>query len=147
MTFGMRRWAQFQQRTGTPTYLYFMDHVPPAFHLYWTDNPHLQLPDGPRSGGAYHSGDLALVFGNTRRVGVDWQDADHVVSDLMLGYWTSFAATGDPNGGGRPVWPPFDPETFATQLLNATPQSVEGVRRTQLDIMEAIYPLPESHDN
>ena len=26
----------------------------------------------------------------------------------MSGYWVSFAATGDPNGGGRPAWPCFD---------------------------------------
>ena len=25
----------------------------------------------------------------------------------MMGYWTRFAATGNPNGGGAPNWPAF----------------------------------------
>lgn len=27
----------------------------------------------------------------------------------MSGYWLAFAATGNPNGSGRPVWPRYDP--------------------------------------
>ena len=30
---------------------------------------------------------------------------DRQLSDQMLAYWTGFAATGDPNGAGRPAWP------------------------------------------
>jgi len=26
----------------------------------------------------------------------------------MIGYWTRFAATGDPNGGGAVMWPHYD---------------------------------------
>ena len=29
----------------------------------------------------------------------------------MMRYWTHFAATGDPNSDGLPVWPPFADDT------------------------------------
>jgi para-nitrobenzyl esterase len=34
---------------------------------------------------------------------------DKMMGALASGYWISFGLTGDPNGGGRPVWPRYDP--------------------------------------
>ncbi len=143
MAFGMRRWAEYHVRAGAPAYLYFMDHVPPAFHLYMPENPELELPDGPRSAGAYHSGDLAYVFDNTRRVGLHWDAGDHTLAGLMADYWTGFARSGDPNGNGRPAWPAFEPGTFTTLRLNTAPAATAGVRRARLDALAAaLPPLP-----
>ena len=135
MAFGMRRWAEYQQAIGQPTFFYFMDHVPPAFHLYMSEPPELSLPGGPRSGGAYHSGDLALVFGNTDKVGFDWNEVDRKVSKNMMRYWVNFARSGDPNGDQVPLWPAFNPVLQSTQVINEVPTTVQGVRRRQLDIM------------
>jgi para-nitrobenzyl esterase len=135
MAFGMRRWAEYQQAIGQPTFFYFMDHVPPAFHLYMSEPPELSLPGGPRSGGAYHSGDLALVFGNTDKVGFDWNEVDRKVSKNMMRYWVNFARSGDPNGDQVPLWPAFNPVLQSTQVINEVPMTVQGVRRPQLDIM------------
>jgi para-nitrobenzyl esterase len=141
MTFGMRRWAQYSERSGAPTYLYFMDHVPPAFHLYMPEDPHLELEEGPRSSGAYHSGDLAFVFGNTNHVGLHWQADDHRLSNAMVKYWTNFAKNGDPNGEGLAPWQPFEAETFTTQLLRPEPESGPGVKQAALSAFAAANPL------
>jgi para-nitrobenzyl esterase len=44
---------------------------------------------------AYHGLDVGFVFG----------DVVDPLATAMQGYWARFAATGDPNGGGAPVWP------------------------------------------
>jgi len=140
MAFAMRRWAEYQHRTAQPTYLYFMDHVPPAFHLYMPEDPDMKLPSGPRPA-AYHSGDLAFVFANTGKVGLAWNEEDHALSHTMALYWTNFARTGNPNGKGLVEWRPFEAEEFTTQRLNASPESVPGIRRTRLDLLAKANPL------
>ncbi len=137
MAYGMRRWATYQAATGQPTYLYFMDHSPPAFRLYVPDKPDLALRDGPRSAGAYHSGDLAYVFDNTRLVGHDWQAADHAFADEVATYWTNFAKNGSPNDEKLPQWPQHTPDGRATQLLKEGATRTEpGVRRAVLDLWD-----------
>ncbi|NKC00203.1 MAG: carboxylesterase family protein [Pseudomonadales bacterium] len=139
MAFAMRRWAEYQVAVDQPTYLYFMDHIPPAFHLYMPEDPKLETPEGPRHA-AYHSGDLAYVFGNVDKVGLDWTPEDRALSDLMVNYWTNFARTGDPNGDALPDWQSFNSQSFATQRLNAETQTVDGIRRDRLDLIAEAFP-------
>ena len=140
MTFAMRRWAEYQTKLQPETYLYFMDHIPPAFHLYMPEEPHLDHPEGPRHA-AYHSGDLALVFGTVDKVGVDWNDGDRALSALMVKYWTNFAKTGSPNSEDTPNWPAFTRASLSTQVLNGQPETVPGVRRNRVDPMAQALPL------
>jgi para-nitrobenzyl esterase len=35
----------------------------------------------------------------------------------MMGYWTQFAKTGDPNGPGLPPWQVYDPKTGLVQEI------------------------------
>jgi para-nitrobenzyl esterase len=59
--------------------------------------------------GAAHSTELQYVFGKIPYLDVTppFTTAQFALSAQMMGYWTRFAATGNPNGGGAPYWPRF----------------------------------------
>ncbi len=139
MAYGMHSWARAQQKLGAPVYHYYFAHTPPAFRLYWPENPDLHLPGGPRSAGAYHSGDLAYVFGNTHHVGLDWHQEDHNLSAIITQYWSNFAKTGDPNANGLPNWPLYDPEQQKTMVLEPQPQVSNGARRAQIALWDRYF--------
>ena len=63
----MRTWARLVERGGNDAYLYYFSQTPPVFLLYLPNLPLLEVAGGRRSYGAYHSGDLAYVFGNVGR--------------------------------------------------------------------------------
>ncbi len=116
MAHSMREWASMNARHITNTYVYYMSHVPPACRIYRPDSPELDLPGGPRSAGAYHSGELAFVFGTMDRVGCGWDDKDAALSKRMIRYWTQFAKTGNPNGEGNPEWQPWGESGLPLEL-------------------------------
>lgn len=61
--------------------------------------------------GAAHSTELQYVFQSIPFLDVTppFTPAQFALSDQMIGYWTRFAANGDPNGPGAPHWPRFLP--------------------------------------
>jgi para-nitrobenzyl esterase len=64
--------------------------------------------------GAFHSLDLPFVFESFQEPVWRWlpfTPADVALSDRMQRYWTNFAKTGNPNGGGLPDWRAFSPAT------------------------------------
>jgi len=148
MAWGMRNWARQNAGSGQPSYLYFFSHVPPAFRLYLPHATDLQLPAGPRSGGAYHSGDLAYVFGTLGLVGMDWNLRDRELARQITGYWTNFAKTGDPNGKGLPHWQVVDSALAArsgdtvapanTMVFGASSSAQPGVRTAKLDLFDRV---------
>jgi para-nitrobenzyl esterase len=58
--------------------------------------------------GAGHGLDLILVNRNFPAAWVQLDPAELALSDTVIGYWSRFARTGDPNGAGAPAWPRYD---------------------------------------
>lgn len=73
-----------------------------------------RVPPGAGAMGAYHALEIGYVFGNlipilpTPDPEAYFNDTDKALSEAMMGYWTQFAATGNPNQKGLPEWPAYD---------------------------------------
>jgi para-nitrobenzyl esterase len=98
-------WLEAQHKTGgSPVYRYHFEQaaLPSKFH--------------PGTF-AFHSDDIEYVFGTLdTRPGATIRPEDRKLSDQMMGYWTNFAKTGDPNGPGLPAWPRYDKDDSLIHL-------------------------------
>lgn len=133
-------WAAAQRKTGhAPVYLYRFDQHPPI--------PPDWFGEAYKGAyvGAFHSGEIAYIFGHPdifpswKPTAQDWQ-----VADLMSSAWAAFAATGDPNGEGRPAWAPYDPDGTALRMIfgpqsGAVPDDELARRRFLEDTFPALY--------
>lgn len=69
----------------------------------------------------WHCSDLPFVFGNISKHGTanGATKEGHKLEEIMLGAWTSFAHTGDPNHKGMIEWPAFTNEEGAAMMFEA----------------------------
>jgi para-nitrobenzyl esterase len=90
--------------------------------------------------GALHGMEIPYVFCiPAAHVGDKVTPDDKWMGDLASGYWVQFAKTGDPNGGGRPLWPPHDPTV--DRVINFTNSGVivgTDPLRARLDLWERV---------
>jgi len=101
---GHRTWAKLQTTTGKqPAFMYMFSHIPP----FKEGNGNSPTP----LRGAVHFSDMVFAFNNLRMWDYDWTDTDRKVADAMTTYWTNFAKTLNPNGGGLPNWTAYDPKS------------------------------------
>ena len=96
-TFAWSAWTWGREQTGAKVYLYNFDHRPP-----FPKNPEYDIMAAP------HAADLPYVFGTIDAPGIDWSADDRAISNAMIGYWTNFAKSGNPNGPGLPEWAAFE---------------------------------------
>ena len=76
--------------------------------------------------GSPHCAEMSYVFGRVDHgernpfFPYHWVGADYDFMELIQGYWYSFAATGDPNGDGRPDWKKYADSFDIIELNNHT---------------------------
>lgn len=93
------RIAKSQAELGPASYFYVFDHCYPSAKA--------------RDLCAFHASELPFTFGNLSAAAMParWPvpdgKNDRAVSDAMLDYWTSFAASGRPSAQGHPAWQPY----------------------------------------
>jgi carboxylesterase type B len=62
--------------------------------------------------------------------------ADTAISNSVIGYWTRFANTGDPNGAGATMWPAYTMAGDAHLEFGDTTQAGTALHRAKCDVAE-----------
>ncbi|WP_339915093.1 carboxylesterase family protein [uncultured Brevundimonas sp.] len=121
-----RQLARLHARAGNPTFLYRFDVVSAAM-----PEPHA---------GATHASERPYVFDNLSASSWAVEERDQRAATVMADYWTGFATTGDPNGGGRPVWPEYRATRGRLLMFsNDGPVAMAVPFADRLDLIEAFY--------
>jgi para-nitrobenzyl esterase len=113
----------------SPAWLYHVTFVP--------ENLQGEVP------GAAHGVEVPFIFGHVRarpeshrpRV-VPLTEEDLAWGDTVREYWISFAKTGNPNGGGRPEWPEYEPASDQILDLGTEIRFRQGMHKETLDFLE-----------
>ena len=110
---------------------------PPVWRYYFT---HTAPDDYGGDLGAFHGLELVYLFQVIERLlgGSLVTPDDEEVAAAMLGYWTRFATTGDPNGGDAPAWPEVDAETDAYLEIAAPPLASSDLRDEYCDFWDRL---------
>jgi para-nitrobenzyl esterase len=123
----MRTWAKLQSKRGRKAYWYYFTKVPPT-------------APGQQSRGATHTAELAYVFNNLIPPSLPWTDTDRMLAGTLSSYWASFAARGDPNGKGLPVWPAFNEKASErTMLLGDKVEAAPGLDSERVGFFDQAY--------
>jgi len=92
--------------------------------------------------GAFHTSELYFIFGNydpvsAPNLGVTYTPtaAEQTFSQDLMGYWTRFADTGDPNGSGAVTWPMYDPSADSMLQLDDTFLSINGYHNPECNYL------------
>jgi len=131
-----RAFARAHNASGnTPVYLYRWDHAPPVpADANFVEGPNSQF-------GAYHASELLYVFDDLHLRDWPWTDVDRRLADQISQYWFNFAATGNSNGAGLPVWPAFDAQHQVLMNFADAPEAIPVPRAAALDFLDA-HPAP-----
>jgi para-nitrobenzyl esterase len=129
LRFGWNAWAWARLHAGAaPVYAYRFDQSPPF------------PAQSPYAGwGAAHFAELWYMFGRLGGETWPWRAGDVRLSEAMVGYWTNFVRTGDPNGRDLPSWPAFRAGGMRVQALRDPVATTPVQRPAELRVFDAAY--------
>ena len=124
VAWNMRSWAmsQSKMRKGKAR-LYYFTKVPPS-------------NGNQPSRGAIHTAEIPYALGNVART---WTAADRDLSEKMSSFWVNFAASGNPNGRGLPVWPEFQGDRGRTMILGDRVESAEPLKADKIALFDFAF--------
>jgi para-nitrobenzyl esterase len=93
--------------------------------------------------GAFHSVEIPYVFGNLDLFSSlgKIEPTDRDLSAAMMGYWTRFAATGNPNGDAAPAWPQYEANTDQHLELGDQIRTGSGLYKQASDLADKVRGL------
>jgi para-nitrobenzyl esterase len=132
-------WAEIALRTDStlgisaPEQLRGMFSVKSKGWLYYFT----RVPPGPLAEkmGASHAAELRYVFGTIPPQ--TSTDVDRRLSEAMIGYWTRFAKSGNPNGADLPQWPAFEKGSENYLELGNTIEAGRDLKEVKIEALEA----------
>jgi len=90
---------------------------------------------------AFHTAELYFVFGNLSNINGELYTPtqDEIdLSNALMGYWTRFAATGNPNGASAPQWAPYDGVNESILQLDTTFATLNGYHIPQCNYLTTL---------
>ena len=137
MAWHMRLYATDQAKIGKKAWLYYFTHEGPVD----PGKPHLH---------ATHTEEIPYVFGtlsaprvypdNTSTTLTPQSAPDRALAEVVMGYWTNFAKTGNPNGKGLPPWPQFkDTATGKAAIIGEQPPASEIPNNQIFALYDKLY--------
>ena len=76
-------------------------------------------PDAARFG-AFHTSEVPYVLNTLYASPRPFTDVDRKLAGMMSSYWANFAASGNPNGKGLPLWPAYSGKAEIMELGDKT---------------------------
>lgn len=93
---------------------------------------------------AFHGSMIPFVFGSPDvvlgRGTYTPSPAEVTLSDQMMGYWSRFAKTGNPNEPGSTAWPRYDAGSDALLQLDENQLTLDGYHNGQCDYLLSLLP-------